>query len=78
MTIDSRIDIGELELHDLEAAFDRLGHPRFHARQVFQWVHKRGITDFAQMSDLGRDLRTQLGCGVRNPDAARRTARHLL
>ena len=25
-----------------------LGHPRFHARQIFQWIHKRGVTDFAR------------------------------
>jgi 23S rRNA (adenine2503-C2)-methyltransferase len=27
---------------------------------VFQWIHKRGVTDFAQMSDLSRDLRAEL------------------
>jgi 23S rRNA (adenine2503-C2)-methyltransferase len=54
-------DIAELELHELEQALATLGHPRFHARQIFQWVHKRGVTDFAMMSDLGRDLRAQLG-----------------
>ena len=58
--MDTRIDISGLELNALEEAFARLGHPRFHGRQVFQWIHKRGITDFAQMSDLGRDLRTRL------------------
>jgi len=53
-------DIGELELHEIEQALADLGHPRFHARQIFQWVHKRGVVDFALMSDLGRDLRGQL------------------
>ena len=24
-----------------------MGHPRFHARQIFHWMHKRGVTDFA-------------------------------
>ena len=48
-------DIGGLELHVLEDVLSQLGHPRFHARQVFQWIHKRGVTDFAQMSDLGRE-----------------------
>jgi len=55
-----RTDIGELELHELEQALADLGHPRFHARQIFQWVHKRGVTDFGLMSDLRRDLRAQL------------------
>jgi 23S rRNA (adenine2503-C2)-methyltransferase len=53
-------DIAELELHELEQAFASLGYPRFHARQVFQWVHRRGVTDFGLMSDLGRDLRARL------------------
>jgi 23S rRNA (adenine2503-C2)-methyltransferase len=60
MYTETRTDIAETELHDLEQAIERLGHARFHARQIFQWVHKRGVTDFAAMSDLGRDLRAQL------------------
>lgn len=53
-------DIAELELAELEQALESLGHPRFHGRQVFQWLHKRGVTDFGLMSDLPRDLRAQL------------------
>jgi 23S rRNA (adenine2503-C2)-methyltransferase len=53
-------DIAELELPELEQALETLGHPRFHARQIFQWVHRRGVTDFGVMSDLGRELRAQL------------------
>ncbi len=56
----TRIDIGGLELTELEEAFAGLGHPRFRGRQVFQWMHKRGVTDFEQMSDLSRELRTEL------------------
>jgi 23S rRNA (adenine2503-C2)-methyltransferase len=54
------IDVAELELRELEQALADLARPRFHARQIFQWVHKRGITDFSLMSDLGRDLRAEL------------------
>jgi 23S rRNA (adenine2503-C2)-methyltransferase len=54
------IDIAELELPELEQAVEALGVPRFHARQLFQWVHKRGVTDFGEMTDLGRDLRAAL------------------
>jgi 23S rRNA (adenine2503-C2)-methyltransferase len=54
------LDIAEIERHELEQALADLGRPRFHARQIFQWVYKRGITDFAQMSDLGRELRADL------------------
>src|SRR3954452_3197527 len=60
MSITNRIDITETELHELERVLDELGHPRFHARQIFQWIHKRGLIDFAQMSDLPRELRAHL------------------
>src|SRR5215212_6169106 len=58
--MDMKMDIAGLELGALEDAFARLGHPRFHGRQVFQWIHKRGVTDFAGMSDLSREMRAQL------------------
>jgi 23S rRNA (adenine2503-C2)-methyltransferase len=61
MFTDTSTDIAEFELHELERALADLGAPRFHARQIFQWIHKRGVTDFAAMTDLRRDLRTQLG-----------------
>ena len=60
MFTDTRLDIAEIELPELEQVLEELGRPRFHARQIFQWVYKRGITDFALMSDLGRDLRAEL------------------
>jgi 23S rRNA (adenine2503-C2)-methyltransferase len=73
MFTDTRIDIAETELHELEEVLEALGHPRFHARQIFQWVYRRGITDFALMSDLGRDLRAQLAaaCVITTPAVER-------
>ena len=53
-------ELGGLELAELEALFEQYGHPRFHARQVFRWIWKRGVTDFALMTDLGRPLRETL------------------
>jgi 23S rRNA (adenine2503-C2)-methyltransferase len=55
-----RTDLAELELNELEDHLAAAGVPRFHARQIFQWVYRRGVTNFAAMTDLGRDLREQL------------------
>jgi len=55
------IDIAEAELPDLEQALADLGRPRFHARQIFQWIYKRGVTDLALMTDLSLELRDALG-----------------
>jgi 23S rRNA (adenine2503-C2)-methyltransferase len=68
-----RPDVADLELPELEHALEALGHPRFHARQIFQWIYRRGITDFALMSDLGRELRAELAAAftIRTPDVVR-------
>ena len=42
-----RHDLAEMELPELEQALESMGHARFHGRQLFQWVHKRGVVDFA-------------------------------
>jgi 23S rRNA (adenine2503-C2)-methyltransferase len=54
------VDIANAELHELEQALAAIGSPRFHARQIYQWIHKRGVTDFELMSDISRDLRARL------------------
>ena len=53
-------NVADLELAELEQALESLGHRRFHARQIFAWIYRRGVTDFALMSDLGQELRAQL------------------
>jgi 23S rRNA (adenine2503-C2)-methyltransferase len=74
MVTDYRHDLAEMELVELEQALESMGHPRFHGRQLFQWVHKRGVTDFAGMTDLGRELRSSLSDQFRivTPDVVRR------
>src|SRR5687768_5373048 len=57
---DTPLDLGGLELAEMEALFEARGYPRFHARQVFRWIWKRGVTDFARMTDLSRALRSRL------------------
>ncbi|HEX6639753.1 MAG TPA: 23S rRNA (adenine(2503)-C(2))-methyltransferase RlmN [Thermoanaerobaculia bacterium] len=58
---DARPDLGSMELAELEAALEARAHPRFHARQIFSWIHAKGVTDFDKMTDLSRALRADLG-----------------
>jgi len=53
-------DVTGLERGELERTFAALDIPAFHARQVFQWIHARGVTDFALMTNLGQALRERL------------------
>src|SRR5581483_11880384 len=32
------------------------GEKPFRAQQLFQWIHQRGITDFNQMSNMGKSI----------------------
>ena len=50
MSTHSLPDIAEMDLHELEQALADRGSPKFHARQIFQWIHRRGVTGFAAMT----------------------------
>ena len=47
-------------LQDLQAYFEQIGEKPFRAKQVFKWIHQKGITSFEQMSDLSKALRHKL------------------
>lgn len=49
-----------LSINDLEAKMVMLGLPKFRARQVWRWVWRHGLTNFDEMSDLGKPARGQL------------------
>ena len=50
----------ELEPDSLTEALARLGARPFHARQIYTWIYRRGVADFARMTDLSLDLRAKL------------------
>jgi 23S rRNA (adenine2503-C2)-methyltransferase len=53
-------DLAELEPAELEARLESSGYERFHARQVYRWIHKCAVTDFGLMTNLSRPLRSKL------------------
>jgi 23S rRNA (adenine2503-C2)-methyltransferase len=54
-----RLDIAELDLPELESTLEARGVERFHARQLYRWIYRRGITDFERMTDLSQSLRAR-------------------
>ena len=56
----SLTDITELEPAELEVAVGELGGQPFHAHQIYRWIHRRGVADFAHMTDLSLGIRRQL------------------
>jgi 23S rRNA (adenine2503-C2)-methyltransferase len=54
------VDLAGLELSEIEGGFNERGWAAFHARQVYRWIWKRGISDFGQMTNLAKGLREKL------------------
>src|SRR4029453_14700044 len=50
----------DYDLDGLAAYCEQLGEKRFRATQLFRWIHQKGESDFARMSDLARSLREKL------------------
>lgn len=48
----------------LAAYFAGLGEKPFRARQVLQWIHQRGVTDVAAMTDLSKRLRERVAASA--------------
>jgi 23S rRNA (adenine2503-C2)-methyltransferase len=61
MTDAAKVNLLDLDRDGLERFFaDELGEKRFRAHQVMKWIYHRHVCDFAEMSDLGKDLRAKL------------------
>lgn len=58
------VNLLEFDLDGLAAYCEQLGEKRFRATQLFRWIHQRGASDFAQMSDLAKSLREKLAANA--------------
>jgi 23S rRNA (adenine2503-C2)-methyltransferase len=56
----SAANLLDYDLDGLAAFCEQLGEKRFRATQLFRWIHQKGATDFDQMSDLAKSLRSKL------------------
>jgi len=56
----TRTNLLGLQKTDLESFVGELGNKPFRARQLMNWLYKRGEGDIAAMTDLAKDFRAQL------------------
>ena len=54
------VDLAEFERAELETSVAALDVPSYHGRQIFEWIWARGVTDFANMTNLAQPLRKNL------------------
>jgi len=59
--VEALSDIASLSLEQLTAFVETtLGEKPYRAKQIYKWLHQRGVSDFAQMTDLSKALREKL------------------
>jgi 23S rRNA (adenine2503-C2)-methyltransferase len=54
-------NIRHLTLAGLEEYFDSIGEKKFRAKQTYEWLWQKGALSFADMTNLSKELRQQLG-----------------
>jgi len=57
---EEKINILAYTAEDLEELLLKWGQPKFRAKQLFEWIHKKGEVEFDNMMNLPKDLRARL------------------
>jgi 23S rRNA (adenine2503-C2)-methyltransferase len=67
--VSAKVNLLDFTLPALTEWFASQGEKPFRARQVFKWIHQRGVADFDAMTDLAKALREKLKgiCEVKPP-----------
>lgn len=58
--MEKKVDIRRLDLQGLKDFFVSINEKPFRAKQVYEWLWKKGATDFESMTNLSKDLRNKL------------------
>ena len=56
----NKINVNDFTLNELEEYIVSLDEKKFHAKQIFKWIHKVGVTSFDEMTDISKSLRDKL------------------
>ena len=54
------IDIKSLEISELEKFILEIGEAKFRAKQIYEWLHKKLVLNFDEMSNLSLNLKRKL------------------
>ncbi|MAL03315.1 MAG: 23S rRNA (adenine(2503)-C(2))-methyltransferase RlmN [Arenimonas sp.] len=56
----AKTNLLDLDREGMERFFADIGEKRFRAHQVMKWIYHQHVTDFAEMTDVGKALRARL------------------
>ena len=54
------LDMKSMTLEELQSHFVTLGEKAFRAKQVYQWIHEKLVSEIEEMSNLSKDFRGKL------------------
>ena len=54
------MDISSLDLHELTVYCEEKGWPKFRAKQVFEWLHKKHVCSVDEMTNIPKNMREEL------------------
>ena len=65
-----RINLLGMPRKKMEAFFAEMGEKPFRAKQVMQWIHQYGVSNFDEMTNISKSLRTKLKeiCEITAPE----------
>ncbi|RPD46584.1 23S rRNA (adenine(2503)-C(2))-methyltransferase RlmN [Paracnuella aquatica] len=69
-------NIRHISLTELENFLILLGEKKFRAKQIWEWIWQKGARSFADMTNLSKDLRQQLGEHFSLPAMQLHTTQH--
>jgi 23S rRNA (adenine2503-C2)-methyltransferase len=58
--VTTKLNLLDYDRHGLRDLFAELGEKPYRAEQVMKWIYHRHVTEFAQMTDVGKALREKL------------------
>lgn len=53
-------DIMSMTVSEIEETLETMGEKRFRAKQIFEWIHQKGVLDYSKMTNLSAELRQKL------------------
>lgn len=56
----SKADLKSMSLEELQIFMGEIGEAKFRAKQVFEWLHKKQVSSFDEMTNLSKSLREKL------------------
>ncbi len=54
------VNIADYTIEELEEYILSLGEKKFHAKQIFKWIHRVHVDSFDEMTDISKSLREKL------------------